>query len=101
MALLTIARRHQPQPGYQTVNQGETEMKRTIVLLAIVITILAALAPVASATYWGYQQERSVKQNARQFVKELQSQGIDAQFKFYEDGSWHIVGCVSDGLCQD
>jgi hypothetical protein len=26
MALLTIARRRQPQPGYQTVNQGETEM---------------------------------------------------------------------------
>jgi hypothetical protein len=47
-------------------------MKHTIVLLVVVITLLAAL---------------------------VLSTG--PQFNYFEDGSWQIVGCVSDGLCQD
>jgi hypothetical protein len=79
---------------------GEHIMKRTIALLVATIVVLVS-ASIASATYWGYAQESTIKQQSRAYVRQLQAQGIDAQFKFYEDGSWHIVGCVSDGLCQD
>jgi hypothetical protein len=72
--------------------------------LRIALLILAGaaiLTPTVTSAKWGYAQERPVKQAARQFIRDLKGQGIDAQFKFYEDGSWSIIGCVSDGLCQD
>ena len=75
---------------------------RKIRVILISLAVLGAIgASTATAQYWGYAQERAVKRQARQFVRELRAQGIDATFKFYEDGSWQITGCVSDGLCKD
>lgn len=76
---------------------------RKLHIVLIILATGAILAPIHSAyaTYWGYKQETAVKQHSRAYVRALQTMGIDAKFKFYEDGSWVITGCVSDGLCQD
>jgi hypothetical protein len=74
-------------------------MKR-IIIAALLVTVLLASFGTTYAK-WGYAKEKLLRNAARIFVNGLQVEGINAQFRLYEDGSWAIVGCLPDGLCQD
>lgn len=76
-------------------------MKRLHIILISLAALATFTAGAASAEYWGYAQERTIKQEGRRFARMLRIHGYEAQFRFFEDGSWMITGCVSDGLCQE
>lgn len=77
--------------------------RRVSAILAALLLALALVLLLASSAGadWGYNQEGFVKAWGGRAVKVLRSRGITARFVFFEDGSFAVVGCVSDGLCQD
>lgn len=62
---------------------------------------IAQVADAAEGYGWGYPRERIIRRILTNFTRQMNEANFPAQFYFFEDGSWTVVGCLPGALCED